>query len=107
MSESTETAEAKTGRGRPRPEATIERDKTVLTWLGEHGPATRKTIVEGTGIPGNEVYLSLYRLSRAGTIVKNGASWSVVAVENAETPAETEAPAEATTETPAEASTAE
>lgn len=73
-------AEAPATKGRPRPSGTIERDAQVLKWLGENpGGKTRAEIVEGTGIAGNEVYLSLYRLSRATppAIVKSGAKWSV------------------------------
>jgi predicted HTH transcriptional regulator len=93
---STDAAEAKpsNGRGRPRPEATIERDKQVFAYLSENGAKTRKELVEGTGIAGNEVYLSLYRLKRDGAIVKNGASWAVAGPE-AEAP---EAPVEVSAE---------
>jgi len=66
-------------KGRPRPAATIERDGTVLKWLTENPGKTRAEIAAGTSIAGNEVYLSLYRLSRADppAIVKSGAKWSV------------------------------
>ena len=77
-----ESAEAP-AKGRPRPAATIERDGTVLKWLAENPGKTRAEIAEGTGIAGNEVYLSLYRLSRATppAIVKSGAKWTVAVTE--------------------------
>lgn len=77
---SEETQEA-AGRGRPRPDATVERDARVLAFLNEKGPASRKVIAEGLEIGGNEVYLSLYRLSRADKIKREGAAWSVVGAE--------------------------
>lgn len=64
------------GRGRPRPEVTLERDAKVLDHLKNAGPQTRKQIVEATGILGNEVYLSLYRLKRDGEVSKSGGTWS-------------------------------
>lgn len=86
----TEEASAAT-RGRPRPGNTVERDAKVLAHL-EANPAgkTRKELVAELETPGNEVYLSLYRLSRADKIVKNGGTWSVA---GATAPAETEVPA--------------
>lgn len=68
-----------TTRGRPRPDATVERDEKVLAVITE-APGTRKELVERTGFAGNEVYLSLYRLSRANPpkIVKNGSTWQSV-----------------------------
>lgn len=67
-----------TGRGRPRPNETIERDEKVRAFLGESGPNTRKGIVEGTGLAGNEVYLSLYRLRVANVAKREGSTWSLV-----------------------------
>ncbi len=63
-------------RGRPRPDATIERDKTVLAHLANAGPQDRKAIAEALSMEGKQVYLSLYRLNRDGAIVRNGAKWS-------------------------------
>ena len=74
---SEETTESTTGRGRPRPDATVERDAKVLAFITEKGPSTRKSIAEGLEMPGNEVYLSLYRLSRAGQIARSGGTWRV------------------------------
>lgn len=72
-------AEPTAGRGRPRPDETVARDKQVLEHLATNGPKTRKQLVEELETPGNTVYLSLYRLSRQDppAVVKNGAQWSV------------------------------
>lgn len=79
MTEPTAETAATAGRGRPRPATTIERDAKVLEFLkATDGGKSRKQIVEGTEIPGNEVYLSLYRLSRAGTVKREGSTWVVV-----------------------------
>lgn len=80
-------------RGRPRPEATIERDKKVLEHLNAVGPQTRKQIAEGLQLEGKEVYLSLYRLNRDGLILRNGAAWAAKAADGGPVPAP--APAEA------------
>lgn len=79
MTESTPETEAPVaGRGRPRPETTVARDAEVLEFIkGAEGPLTRKQIVEGTSKPGNEVYLSLYRLSRANEIHRVGGTWVI------------------------------
>jgi DNA-binding IclR family transcriptional regulator len=87
MTEATADPAATAGRGRPRPESTIARDAAVLDYLkNADGPQSRKQIAEGTALPGNQVYLSLYRLSRAGEIHRDGSNWSVGAVA-AEVPA--------------------
>lgn len=67
------------GRGRPRPDATIQRDEQVLSFLRANGAKTRADIAAGTQIKGNEVYLSLYRLSRADppAVVREGNAWKV------------------------------
>jgi len=78
-------------KGRPRPAETIERDEKVLAYLSdqkdEAGAPVGKTRDEIAGaleMPGKQVYLSLYRLSRGGQIVKGtvggGHHWSVVTV---------------------------
>ena len=54
-------APAERRRGRPRPEATIERDRQVFDALAA-GPMTKKELVEATKLPANAVYLSIYRL---------------------------------------------
>ena len=70
-------------RGRPRPDATLERDAKVLASITASGPVTRAQIAENTGLKGNEVYLSLYRLSRSDPpqVVRSGATWSVPGAE--------------------------
>lgn len=79
-------------KGRPRPAETIARDEQVLTWLNEQrnedgSPAgkTRDEIAGALSMEGKQVYLSLYRLSRGGKIVKGtvggGHHWSVVTTE--------------------------
>lgn len=79
MTEPEATEAPATGRGRPRPSATIERDEAVLKYISANPGQTRAKIAEGTEIKGSEVYLSLYRLSRANPpqVVKTGATWSV------------------------------
>lgn len=83
MSEPDGAAEATATRGRPRPESTKQRDAAVLAHLQAAGPQNRKQIAEALGIPGNEVYLSLYRLSRGTSdapaqVAKDGSSWKVI-----------------------------
>jgi hypothetical protein len=82
-------APASAGRGRPRPDATVERDERVLKHITASGPKTRKELAEELQVPGNEIYLSLYRLSRQSppAVVKQGSKWQVPA---AEVPAPTE-----------------
>lgn len=85
--EATEATET-TRRGRPRPQATLDRDAQVLGAIqSTEGPVTRDKLVEATGMPANQVYLSLYRLRRDGAIVRGregGAhTWSVVTDEAA------------------------
>lgn len=56
-------AEAK--RGRPRPQDTIQRDQDVLANFPADGSGiTKVALAEATGMPGNQLYLSLYRLQR-------------------------------------------
>lgn len=106
-----ETAAAETGegeaavaKGRPRDEATIARDNSVLEAVTA-GPKTRDQIAADLEITGNLVYLSLWRLRNAGKVVKlNGKTWALPGTvlpepepktKATEEPAvETEAPAE-------------
>ena len=75
MSEETgETA----SRGRPRPGETIERDEKVLAHLQGAGPQTRAQVATALELEGKFVYLSLYRLHKAGAITRSGATWAVV-----------------------------
>ncbi len=71
-----ETPAPASGRGRPRPQSTIDRDAKVLELIKTSGEGfTRAEIAEKLDLPGNEVYLSLYRLSRDGQIAKAGSRW--------------------------------
>lgn len=75
----TEGADASTNgttvrRGRPRPAATIERDKQVLQYISADGK-TREEIVAAlaaasTPLEPNQVYLSLYRLRKDGLVAR-------------------------------------
>lgn len=82
------TTAATQGRGRPRPDVTVQRDKVVLEYITANGPQSRKQIAEGTSIAGKEVYLSLYRLSRADppAIEKRGSTWVVAGYVSPEQP---------------------
>lgn len=60
--------EAATRRGRPRPAETIDRDEKVFAALRDGGPKTKSQLADATGLTGNAVYLSLFRLSRDGRI---------------------------------------
>lgn len=59
-------------RGRPRPQETIERDALVHQLLIRQGRLTRNMIVEQTGLPESQVYLSLSRLRGEGKAVHEG-----------------------------------
>lgn len=74
-----ETPAETTQRGRPRPDATVERDARVLRHITENGAKNRAELADELELPGNQVYLSLYRLSRSDppTIVKQGSKWNV------------------------------
>lgn len=95
------TEEATATKGRPRDEATIQRDDAVLAAIAE-GPITRDELATKLGIKGNLVYLSLWRLRNAEKVVKlNGKTWALPgtvlpepAPKTAEAPAAEEAPAE-------------
>lgn len=76
------TTEEKRPRGRPRPEATIERDQKILQLLRDQGPRTRNAIAEHLGLKKVPTYLSLDRLRRDGLVricangTGPGAVWS-------------------------------
>lgn len=76
-------SEERKGRGRPRPESTIERDEAVFLALHNNGPTSRAQLTEWFGVNQNIVYLSLNRLRRAGRIetVRQGKRhlWAVAA----------------------------
>jgi transposase len=67
-------SEEKRGRGRPRPEFTVNRDEEVFDYLVSHGASGRQKIAEDFGVNVNIVYLSLHRLRRQGRAekVRNG-----------------------------------
>lgn len=67
---SEEAPTAATRRGRPRPEATITRDKDVLEKIGAEG-STRDELVQATGLKEAQVYLSLYRLRKDGLVARS------------------------------------
>lgn len=56
-------------RGRPRSQETIQRDDVIATALNE-GPLTKDKLVEKLGLKPEHVYLSLWRLRKAGKVVK-------------------------------------
>lgn len=70
----------KTRRGRPRPQATIDRDNSVYDVLTR--PMTRADLVTATGLKDSEVYLSLHRLRVSGRVARgsggNARIWSRV-----------------------------
>lgn len=83
------TTEAQGGRGRPRPDAVVQRDQAVFDYLntqrdeaGAPVGKTREEVAAALGIEGKQVYLSFYRLKRDGRITKGGAAgaqkWSVL-----------------------------
>jgi len=69
-------------RGRPRPQATIDRDQKILDQLGREGPQTRNALAETLGLDKTITYLALDRLRRAGLVricadtAGPGAVWS-------------------------------
>lgn len=93
-------ADGEKSKGRPRDPNVAERDEKVLTAIAE-GPITRDALAAKLDIPGNHVYLSLWRLRRADKIVKlNGKTWALPGTvlpepaPKATEPAVEEAPAE-------------
>lgn len=89
---------SKTSAGRPRPQATIDRDEVVLNHLANlpeefADGQTKEQISAALGLAPNVVYLSLWRLKRDNKIHKSGAGgaarWSAgAAPEQAEVPEE-------------------
>lgn len=59
--------------------AAIERDGEVCNTLAASGPQTRNEVAERFGIKPSEAYLSLFRLRKAGLVVKEGEHWKAVA----------------------------
>lgn len=65
---SSDAAEApKSGRGRPRPDTTRQRDETVFAVVTAE-PATKVELAEKLGMESSLVYLSLLRLRRDGRV---------------------------------------
>lgn len=60
--------ETKRPRGRPRPQATIERDERILSYLNTGGPKSRNQLAEELGLDKTITYLALDRLRRAGRV---------------------------------------
>lgn len=89
----TENGETTTGRGRPRPQDTQERDEVVFNHLAKHAEIVAQNTTDGDekissglskaqlsqdlGMPLSKTYLSLYRLSRGNRIHKVGREWFV------------------------------
>lgn len=74
MSENVETqeateSEAKTRRGRPRPQEVMQRDERVRELLAS-GPKTRNELATALSVDPNTAYLSIFRLRRAGQVEK-------------------------------------
>lgn len=61
-------AEAKRSRGRPRPQAAIDRDGIILGALKKRGPQTRNDLAELLGESRTLVYLALRRLRDQGLV---------------------------------------
>lgn len=51
-----------------RPEHVRARDEQVLTYLQDHGMASRNDIADSLGLSRSLTYLSLYRLREAGKV---------------------------------------
>lgn len=57
-------------RGRPRSPLTVERDRRVLDVLRAQGQLTKEKLAAELQLPPNMVYLSLWRLRREGSVVR-------------------------------------
>lgn len=60
--------ETKRPRGRPRPQATIERDERILSYLTTGGPKSRNALAEELGLDKTITYLALSRLREQGKV---------------------------------------
>lgn len=72
--EATET-EATGRRGRPRDPGVIERDERVLGALSADEAKTKSQIAGELGLEPNVVYLSLWRLHKAGLVQREQRAW--------------------------------
>lgn len=96
------TAEAKTGKGRPRPAHTIEQDAKALEAIkaSENG-LTKEELATALGAEAGKAYLSLYRLRVDEEIYKRRVEGKVRWFAG-KAPTETETPTAEVTEAPAE-----
>jgi site-specific DNA-cytosine methylase len=66
------------GKGRPRPQETIDQDNLAFAKIEEAAnagtPVTKESLAEALGVPPNKAYLSLYRLRVEGRIHKERAT---------------------------------
>lgn len=60
--------ESKRPRGRPRPQATIERDEKIMKCLSAGGPKSRNALADELGLDKTIVYLALSRLRGQGRV---------------------------------------
>lgn len=74
--ESDATAEAAAGRrGRPRDPGVIERDERVLGALSTEEAKTKSQLAEELSLTPSVVYLSLWRLHKAGRVSREQRAW--------------------------------
>lgn len=62
-------------RGRPRDPGVIERDERVLGALTSSEAKTKSQLAEELGLEPNVVYLSLWRLHKAGLVTREQRAW--------------------------------
>lgn len=62
------TKETKRPRGRPRPQATIERDERIVKFLDDNGAQSRNALADALGLDKTIVYLALSRLREQGRV---------------------------------------
>lgn len=75
VAESSE-AEASSGRrGRPRDPSVVERDQRVLGALADGETKTKAQLAGELGLEPNVVYLSLWRLHKAGAVSRDQRAW--------------------------------
>ena len=71
-----DAAEAASGRrGRPRDPGVIERDERVLGALSTDEAKTKAQLAGELGLDPNVVYLSLWRLNKAGLVTREQRAW--------------------------------
>lgn len=62
-------------RGRPRDPGVIERDERVLSALSASEAKTKAQVATELGLEPNVVYLSLWRLRKAGLVTREQRTW--------------------------------